>query len=72
LTSLTNPDERITREGFEDTVPRSPDGFANAWKQSAQARQLLVDIQAFNHLQPSLSPKPTTSDEKNEWKNKLK
>ena len=72
LTSLTNPDERITREGFKDSVPRSPDEFANAWKRSAQARQLLVDIQAFNDRQPPLTAKPTTSSEKNEWKDKLK
>jgi len=69
---LTNPDERITREGFKDKVPRSPDEFASAWKQSSQAHQLLADIQAFNHLQAPLSAKPTTTDEKVEWKDKLK
>ena len=40
LTSLTNPAERMVREGFESRVPRTPDEFAVVWKKS-EARQLL-------------------------------
>ncbi|KAK7730588.1 Multidrug resistance protein [Cytospora paraplurivora] len=71
LTSLTNPEERITRAGFEDKVPRSPDEFANAWKQSAQARQLLSDIAAFNLSHPPMTTKTGTSQEKVELESKL-
>lgn len=52
LTSITNPDERLTREGFKDKVPRSPDEFARVWKQSLGARQLLADVEAFNEKHP--------------------
>jgi ATP-binding cassette subfamily G (WHITE) protein 2 (PDR) len=41
LTSITNPRERIVREGFEDRVPRRPVEFAAAWKQSASAQASL-------------------------------
>jgi ATP-binding cassette subfamily G (WHITE) protein 2 (PDR) len=41
LTSITNPRERIVREGFENRVPRSPVEFAAAWKQSTSAQVLL-------------------------------
>ncbi|KAI4113992.1 MAG: hypothetical protein LQ345_005144 [Seirophora villosa] len=48
LTSLTNPVERIVREGFENRVPRTADEFADVWKNS-QARQLLMaEIEAFD------------------------
>lgn len=34
LTAVTNPRERITKEGFETRVPRSPQEFAEYWQQS--------------------------------------
>ena len=48
LTSLTNPAERIIQEGSEDQVPRSPDEFAAAWKQTPEAKQLMEEIGAFD------------------------
>ncbi|OJJ97758.1 hypothetical protein ASPACDRAFT_1858481 [Aspergillus aculeatus ATCC 16872] len=47
LTSLTSPTERKAREGFEHLVPRTPDEFASRWKESAERKQLLADIEAF-------------------------
>lgn len=72
LTSITNPDERLTREGFKDKVPRSPDDFARAWKQSVQARQLLADIELFNEKHPLLPASPATTHDKNELDHKLR
>ncbi|KAG8532824.1 uncharacterized protein KY384_002702 [Bacidia gigantensis] len=48
LTSLTNPAERVVREGFEHLVPRTPDEFAQRWQQSPDRAQLLEDIAQFN------------------------
>ncbi|KAF5642396.1 ABC transporter CDR4 [Fusarium tjaetaba] len=52
LTSLTNPDERIVRPGFENKVPRSPDEFANEWRMSQHRASLLNDIAAFEIRYP--------------------
>ncbi|KAL8874372.1 MAG: hypothetical protein Q9174_000271 [Haloplaca sp. 1 TL-2023] len=52
LTSLTNPAERIVREGFENRVPRTPDEFAEVWKKS-EARQILMsEIESFDQEYP--------------------
>lgn len=48
LTSLTNPAERIVKEGFEHRVPKGPDEFAQAWNASREARRLTREIEAFN------------------------
>ncbi|KAF7716532.1 Uncharacterized protein PECH_005181 [Penicillium ucsense] len=45
LTSLTSPSERRVRDGYEDLVPRSADEFAARWKESAERKQLLKEIQ---------------------------
>ncbi|OCK85345.1 hypothetical protein K432DRAFT_413340 [Lepidopterella palustris CBS 459.81] len=47
LTSLTNPAERIIQPGFENKVPRTPDEFADVWKNSDARKHLLMDIAAF-------------------------
>ncbi|RBR21077.1 hypothetical protein FVER53590_10580 [Fusarium verticillioides] len=52
LTSLTNPDERIVRPGFENKVPRSPDEFADEWRMSQHRASLLNDIAAFEIQYP--------------------
>ncbi|KAF5635813.1 ABC transporter CDR4 [Fusarium sp. NRRL 52700] len=52
LTSLTNPDERIVRPGFENKVPRSPDEFADEWRMSQHRALLLSDIAAFEIQYP--------------------
>ncbi|PYH38242.1 pleiotropic drug resistance family ABC transporter [Aspergillus neoniger CBS 115656] len=52
LTSLTSPTERKVRKGHERLVPRTPDEFAARWRASAERRQLLADIEAFQHKFP--------------------
>ncbi|GAP85100.2 putative multidrug resistance protein CDR1 [Rosellinia necatrix] len=52
LTSITNPEERIVRAGFEGRVPRSPDDFARTWKQSQERRDLFERIETFNSIYP--------------------
>ncbi|PWY89089.1 hypothetical protein BO70DRAFT_330889 [Aspergillus heteromorphus CBS 117.55] len=47
LTSLTSPTERKPRRGYENLVPRTPDEFSARWRESAERKQLLADIDAF-------------------------
>ncbi|PYI09696.1 hypothetical protein BO78DRAFT_307994 [Aspergillus sclerotiicarbonarius CBS 121057] len=47
LTSLTSPTERKVRKGYENMVPRTPDEFSARWRESAERKQLLADIEAF-------------------------
>ena len=47
LTSLTNPAERVTRDGYEHLVPQTPDEFAARWQNSEDRKTLLRDIQDF-------------------------
>ncbi|KAJ2998944.1 hypothetical protein NUW58_g161 [Xylaria curta] len=68
LTSLTNPPERIIRDGYEQRAPRSADDFAQAWKQSAQRGQLLSEMNTFNDEHPLSSSGSQTGSE---WKSKL-
>lgn len=56
LTSLTNPVERMARSGFEAKVPRSPDEFAKAWKESALHKELMQDIAEFEKKHPVGGP----------------
>ncbi|GAB7360025.1 hypothetical protein MBLNU230_g7548t2 [Neophaeotheca triangularis] len=44
LTSVTNPSERQTREGFEGKVPRTPDEFEQYWKNSPEYENLMQEI----------------------------
>jgi ATP-binding cassette, subfamily G (WHITE), member 2, PDR len=52
LTSLTNPAERVIREGYEDRVPRSAEEFATTWKQSLEVRIVTEEIDAFDVAHP--------------------
>ena len=52
LTSLTNPAERVVREGYEHRVPHTPDEFAAVWQQSDERVRLLQDIDRFNKDYP--------------------
>lgn len=56
LTSVTNPEERVVRFGFEGTIPRTPDEFAAAWRASIQRTDLLRSIAEFNTQYPILGP----------------
>lgn len=53
LTSLTNPSERVIQPGFEDKVPRTPEEFAQAWKQSEARAQLRREIETFEQEYPT-------------------
>ncbi|KAJ5096799.1 ABC multidrug transporter C [Penicillium angulare] len=52
LTSLTSPSERLVRPGFENTVPRTPDEFAAAWKNSKEYRNLMKEIEQYDQEYP--------------------
>ncbi|KAK1227247.1 Multidrug resistance protein [Marasmius sp. AFHP31] len=53
LTSLTNPAERKARPGFESRVPRTPDEFVKAWRESSDHKALCQEIDDFNLLYPT-------------------
>ncbi|KAE8144241.1 ABC-2 type transporter-domain-containing protein [Aspergillus avenaceus] len=57
LTSLTSPTERLVRKGYENQVPRTPDEFAARWRESAERKQLLADIETFQNEFPLESSK---------------
>lgn len=52
LTSMSQPSERIVREGFEHTVPRTSVDFALRWKDSPDRRALLVEIDEYERENP--------------------
>lgn len=52
LTSLTSPSERRVRPGFESLVPNTPDEFAARWKQSADRKALLGEIEDYQKEYP--------------------
>jgi ABC-type multidrug transport system permease subunit/ABC-type multidrug transport system ATPase subunit len=52
LTSMTSPLERIVRKGWEGRVPRTPDEFAQRWKDSSERAQLLRDIENYDQRYP--------------------
>ncbi|KAK9244771.1 ABC-2 type transporter-domain-containing protein [Lipomyces tetrasporus] len=56
LTSLTNPSERLVQPGFEDKVPRTPDEFAQRWKESDVRAQLMQEIEGFDKKYPFNGP----------------
>jgi antibiotic biosynthesis monooxygenase (ABM) superfamily enzyme len=52
LTSLTNPEERIVQQGFEEKVPRTAAEFASAWLNSPERAELLKEIASFEERFP--------------------
>ncbi|KAK3381978.1 ABC-2 type transporter-domain-containing protein [Podospora didyma] len=56
LTSMTSPLERIVRPGFEGKVPRTPDEFATAWKNSAEYKALHAEIEEYKLTHPINGP----------------
>lgn len=52
LTSLTSPSERIVKPGFEHRVPRTPDEFAAAWKNSPEYKKLMKEIEEYDQTYP--------------------
>ncbi|KAI1483164.1 ABC transporter ABCl1 [Daldinia eschscholtzii] len=56
LTSMTSPGERVVRPGFEGKVPRTPDEFAKAWKESANYEALQAEIEQYKQEHPLNGP----------------
>ncbi len=52
LTSLTNPVERVIRDGYELKVPRTPDEFARVWRDSPERAELLERIKLYESQFP--------------------
>ncbi|KAF2471821.1 ABC drug exporter AbcA [Lindgomyces ingoldianus] len=52
LTSMTSALERVVRQGFEDRVPRTPDEFAQRWKDSPERVQLMQEIEQYDQKYP--------------------
>ncbi|OBT65135.1 hypothetical protein VE03_04737 [Pseudogymnoascus sp. 23342-1-I1] len=48
LTSMTNPQERLVRAGYERLVPQTPDDFADHWYNSSNYNQLKQDLDAYD------------------------
>lgn len=44
LTSVTNPQERKPREGYENRVPRTADDFERYWRESQTRKALMQEI----------------------------
>jgi hypothetical protein len=49
---LTNPSERIPKDGWGSRVPRTPDEFAKQWKESKERKQLLAEIEQYESEHP--------------------
>ncbi|KAH7121362.1 ABC-2 type transporter-domain-containing protein [Dactylonectria macrodidyma] len=60
LTSMTSPQERIVRPGFEGRVPRTPDEFAAAWKASTAYVDLQREIEEYKTAHPINGPSAET------------
>jgi ABC-type multidrug transport system ATPase subunit/ABC-type multidrug transport system permease subunit len=56
LTSMTSPQERVVRPGFEGRVPRTADEFAAAWKASTHYKALQADIEDYKQSHPINGP----------------
>ncbi|KIX05655.1 uncharacterized protein Z518_03627 [Rhinocladiella mackenziei CBS 650.93] len=56
LTSMTSPVERIVRPGYEQKVPRTPDEFAERWRQSPEYEALRKEIAKFEEDHPIGGP----------------
>lgn len=52
LTSVTNPEERKPKDGFEDKVPRTPEDFEKYWLKSEQYKACMKDIDDYEEEHP--------------------
>ncbi|EAW15031.1 putative ABC multidrug transporter [Aspergillus clavatus NRRL 1] len=52
LTSMSSPSERIVKEGYERHAPRTPEDFAQRWKESRERQALLDQIEAYRNEHP--------------------
>jgi ATP-binding cassette, subfamily G (WHITE), member 2, PDR len=56
LTSMTSPQERHVRAGWEGRAPRTPDEFATAWKNSENYKALQLEIEEYKESHPVNGP----------------
>lgn len=54
LCSITNPVERIVKDGYDLRVPRSPDEFARIWSTSPERVALDLEIQSYQKKYPAI------------------
>ncbi|KAF4949226.1 hypothetical protein FSARC_13532 [Fusarium sarcochroum] len=52
LTSMTSPQERRVKPGFEHTAPRTPDDFAERWQASEQRKELARELAEYEKNHP--------------------
>ncbi|KAH6685828.1 brefeldin A resistance protein [Plectosphaerella plurivora] len=70
LTSVSDDHERTIRQGWEDRIPRTPEAFAEAYRNSDAYRKNLDDIADFeSHLDEQRSARDAAASEKTAKKN---
>ncbi|EEU37330.1 uncharacterized protein NECHADRAFT_37125 [Fusarium vanettenii 77-13-4] len=52
LTSMTSPQERRVKPGYEHTAPRTPDEFAERWQASEPRKHLLRELSEYEQNHP--------------------
>ncbi|KAJ5858866.1 hypothetical protein N7534_004143 [Penicillium rubens] len=52
LTSMSSPEERVIKPGFENQVPRTSEDFAQRWKESPERQALLLEIKQYTDEHP--------------------
>jgi ATP-binding cassette subfamily G (WHITE) protein 2 (PDR) len=53
---MTSPSERRIKLGFENATPQTSDDFARCWKESAERKALLQDIEDYTQNHPIKGP----------------
>ncbi|KAH6884150.1 ABC-2 type transporter-domain-containing protein [Thelonectria olida] len=53
LTSMTSPQERRVKPGYENKVPRTPEEFAQRWKFSDQRKELVGELTTYEAKHPA-------------------
>lgn len=53
---MTSPSERRIKSGYENTTPRTSDDFARYWKESAERKALLRDLEEYKQNYPLKGP----------------
>ncbi|KAF9880246.1 ABC-2 type transporter [Colletotrichum karsti] len=70
LTSVTDEHERHIRDGWEDRIPRTPEEFDSAYRNSDAYRKNLQDIEDFeSQLQQQIEERRQHESEKTKTKN---
>ncbi|CEI41683.1 ABC transporter CDR4 [Fusarium venenatum] len=70
LTTITDPEQRVAKEGQEDSVPRTPEEFSNYWINSPEYASLMREIKQC-HKDSDLEQE-TTRKQFQEIRHKLK